>query len=200
MPDGRPIVDTSPAPTASRRSTTPSAREMTADLRAVVRGQGGVEPGFAGVIPVGDAFQRAVDTGIAKTGGFYDARRLRAGRSRATDQPLVGRLPARQQVRLVSERAGASSAPSPASTRRRSAPTRGRARPRHQQRRRARAAARGQPAARLRRRCRSRRPGRCSAGGPAAHRQTRASARRLAALTVVTRPAGTRPRAAGVRA
>lgn len=46
---------------------------MTADMRAAFAARAQSNPNFAGVIPVGEAFQRAVDTGIAKGDGFYGA-------------------------------------------------------------------------------------------------------------------------------
>jgi len=76
VPDGRPIVDTSnPAFPNGFPDTLYYAQEglagMTADLRAAFAAKAAANPGFAGVIPVGEAFQRAVDTGIAKADGFY---------------------------------------------------------------------------------------------------------------------------------
>ena len=44
---------------------------MTADLRATFAARLQANPNYAGVIPVGDAFQRAVDTGVAQGDGFY---------------------------------------------------------------------------------------------------------------------------------
>ena len=46
---------------------------MTADLRAAFASKAATNTAFAGVIPVGDAFQRALDDGIAKRDGFYNA-------------------------------------------------------------------------------------------------------------------------------
>ena len=46
---------------------------MTADLHASFAAKAATNAGFAGVIPVGDAFQLAVDQGVVKTSGFYDA-------------------------------------------------------------------------------------------------------------------------------
>jgi hypothetical protein len=78
VPDGRPIVDTSnPAFPNGFPDTLYYPIEglagMTADLRTAFANRALSNPGFAGVIPVGDAFQRAVDTGIAKADGFYNA-------------------------------------------------------------------------------------------------------------------------------
>jgi hypothetical protein len=70
--DGRPIVDTSAAGgDATLYYATLAA--MTADLHASFAAKAASNPKFAGVLPVGDAFQRAVDQGLVKTGGFYDA-------------------------------------------------------------------------------------------------------------------------------
>lgn len=46
---------------------------MTADLHASFYGKAASNAGFAGVVPVGDAFQRAVDQGLAQGSGFYNA-------------------------------------------------------------------------------------------------------------------------------
>ena len=78
VPDGRPIVDTTnPAFPNGFPDTLYYELEglagMTADLRAAFAEKAKANPGFAGVIPVGDAFQRAVDAGIAKADGFYTA-------------------------------------------------------------------------------------------------------------------------------
>ena len=78
VPDGRPIVDTSnPAFPNGFPDTLYYEDEgltaMTADLRNAFASKAAANPGFAGVIPVGDAFLRAVDDGIAKGDGFYNA-------------------------------------------------------------------------------------------------------------------------------
>ena len=78
VPDGRPIVDTSnPAFPNGYPDTLYYEAEglagMTADLRAAFATKAQANPGFAGVIPVGEAFQRAVDQGVAKGDGFYGA-------------------------------------------------------------------------------------------------------------------------------
>jgi len=78
VPDGRPIVDTSnPAFPNGFPDTLYYEAEglagMTADLHAAFATKLQSNPNFAGVLPVGDAFQRAVDTGIAKGDGFYTA-------------------------------------------------------------------------------------------------------------------------------
>jgi hypothetical protein len=76
VPDGRPIVDTTnPAFPNGFADTLYYEAEglagMTADLRAAFLAKAAANPAFAGVIPVGDAFQRAVDQGVAKGQGFY---------------------------------------------------------------------------------------------------------------------------------
>jgi hypothetical protein len=78
VPDGRPIVDTSnPAFPNGFPDTLYYTAEglagMTADLRAALDRKAAANPNFVGVIPVGDAFQRAVDQGVAKGDGFYGA-------------------------------------------------------------------------------------------------------------------------------
>ena len=70
--DGRPIVDTSSAGGDATLYYSTLAG-MTADLHASFAAKAATNPGFAGVIPVGDAFQLAVDQGVVKTSGFYDA-------------------------------------------------------------------------------------------------------------------------------
>jgi hypothetical protein len=49
-----------------------SLAAMTADLHTDFYGEMALDPNFAGVLPVGDAFQFAFDHGLIKTGGFYD--------------------------------------------------------------------------------------------------------------------------------
>lgn len=71
-PDGSPIVDTS----ASGGPATlyyASLGDMTADLKTSFLAKAASNPGFAGVIPAGEAFQMALDLGLAKSDGFYDA-------------------------------------------------------------------------------------------------------------------------------
>ncbi|MCP6231662.1 hypothetical protein NL428_26660, partial [Klebsiella pneumoniae] len=48
-----------------------SLAAMTADLHAAFQARAAANPGFAGVVPVGDAFQRAVGQGLARGHGFY---------------------------------------------------------------------------------------------------------------------------------
>ena len=70
--DGRPIVDTS----SSGGNATlyyGSLAAMTSDLHASFYAKAASNPGFAGVVPVGDAFQLAVDQGLAQGSGFYNA-------------------------------------------------------------------------------------------------------------------------------
>ena len=76
VPDGRPIVDTTnPAFPNGYPDTLYYEAEglagMTADLSAAFARRHRKIAGFAGVIPVGEAFQRAVDDRIAKGDGFY---------------------------------------------------------------------------------------------------------------------------------
>jgi hypothetical protein len=78
VPDGRPIVDTlgGSAPDGYPDTlyyASEGLAAMTADLRAAFATKALSNPGFAGVVPVGDAFQLAVDQGIAKGDGFYNA-------------------------------------------------------------------------------------------------------------------------------
>ena len=78
IPDGRPIVDTT-NPSFPNGFPDPLYYEaeglgaMTADLRATFAAKAQSNPNFAGVIPVGDSFQRALDVGVAKADGFYTA-------------------------------------------------------------------------------------------------------------------------------
>ena len=70
--DGRPIVDTSSAGGAATLYYSQLAG-MTTDLHASFYAKAATNVGFTGVIPVGDAFQRAVDQGKVLGSGFYDA-------------------------------------------------------------------------------------------------------------------------------
>jgi len=75
-PDGRPKVDTSLAGGAAGTPDTlyyPTLAAMTQDLHTSFYDKAAANPGFAGVIPVGDAFQSAVDLGLVKTDNFYNA-------------------------------------------------------------------------------------------------------------------------------
>ena len=71
-PTGSPIVDTS-AGGGNETLYYPTLAAMTADLHADFFAKLASNPNFAGVIPVGDAFQFAFDHALVKTGGFYDA-------------------------------------------------------------------------------------------------------------------------------
>ncbi len=78
-PTGSPIVDTSSAGGnatlyyTSGASTAANLAAMTADMHAAFYNLAAANSGITGVIPVGDAFQRAVDQGLVLTGGFYRA-------------------------------------------------------------------------------------------------------------------------------
>ena len=69
---GEPIVDTSSAGGAATTYYT-SLGAMTSDLHDAFYAEAAANPGIAGVIPVGDAFQMAVDAGSVQGSGFYDA-------------------------------------------------------------------------------------------------------------------------------
>jgi hypothetical protein len=71
-PDGSPIVDTSSAG-GDATLYYASLSGMSADLHAAFAAAAASNPKFAGVIPVGDTFQSAVDQGLVRTDGFYDA-------------------------------------------------------------------------------------------------------------------------------
>jgi hypothetical protein len=76
VPDGRPIIDTTdPSHPEGFPATLyyESLAAMTLDLHTSFYQKASANPKFAGVVPVGDAFQRAIDSGIAKRDGFYDA-------------------------------------------------------------------------------------------------------------------------------
>jgi hypothetical protein len=73
--NGAPIVDSSSAGGAATLYYNNLAG-MTTDLHAAFYGKAASNPGFAGVVPVGDAFQSAVDQGLALGSGFYDANGL----------------------------------------------------------------------------------------------------------------------------
>ncbi len=68
--DGRPIVDASGGNATLYYN---SLAGMTSDLHDSFYAKAASNPGFAGVVPVGDAFQRAVDQGLAQGSGFYNA-------------------------------------------------------------------------------------------------------------------------------
>ena len=69
-PDGSPIPDGTGVDATLYYS---NLAGMTADLRAAFAAAAAGNPRFAGVSPVGDAFQRAYDLGIVKTEDFYTA-------------------------------------------------------------------------------------------------------------------------------
>jgi hypothetical protein len=72
--DGRPIVDTSVNPLGTPDTLYyPTLAAMTADLHTSFASKVAANLGFAGFAAVGDAFQSAVDQGLVKTGGFYNA-------------------------------------------------------------------------------------------------------------------------------
>ena len=75
--DGRPVVDTSRRGGAATLYYA-SLAAMTSDLHDAFAKRAATNPKFAGVVPVGDAFQLAVDLGLAKSSGFYDSRGVRA--------------------------------------------------------------------------------------------------------------------------
>lgn len=66
--DGRPIAQ---AGDATRYYA--DLAGMTADLRQAFHALAVANPGFAAVVPVGDAFQRAIEQDLAQGSGFYGA-------------------------------------------------------------------------------------------------------------------------------
>ena len=70
--DGRPIIDTSSAGGLATLYFGNLAG-MTTEMHDAFYNLGTAANGFAGVAGVGDAFQMAVDQGLAKGSGFYDA-------------------------------------------------------------------------------------------------------------------------------
>ena len=73
-PTGAPIVDTSSDPNGVAATLYYDALAgMTKDMHAAFYGLAASNSGFAGVAPVGDAFQRAVDLGVVLGSGFYQA-------------------------------------------------------------------------------------------------------------------------------
>ena len=85
--DGAPIVDPTCSAGAngnpatgqndlwytSKPTTQANLADMTTDLHNAFYNKVATNPNFAGVAPVGDAFQRAVNQGFAKGSGFYKA-------------------------------------------------------------------------------------------------------------------------------
>jgi hypothetical protein len=57
----------------SNVSTAANLRDMTTDLHNVFYASASTNKKLAGVVPVGDAFQRAVDTNVVKVDNFYKA-------------------------------------------------------------------------------------------------------------------------------
>jgi len=55
----------------SNASTAANLRDMTTDLHSVFYGRASANRKITGVVPVGDAFQRAVDTNVVKADNFY---------------------------------------------------------------------------------------------------------------------------------
>jgi hypothetical protein len=74
-PDGAPIVDTTDPNFPNGFPDTlyyDSLAAMAAVLHTSFANKVAANPNLAGVVPVGDAFQRAIDGGIATSDGFYD--------------------------------------------------------------------------------------------------------------------------------
>ncbi len=69
-PDGAPVPDGTGTFDTLYYST---LQGMTTDLHNSFAGIAAANPKFAGVIPVGDAFQTAFNNGLVQTSGFYDA-------------------------------------------------------------------------------------------------------------------------------
>ncbi|MDC8784829.1 SGNH/GDSL hydrolase family protein [Roseateles koreensis] len=67
-PDGAPLPRQGQALTPRYYA---NLAEMSRDLRVAADAKVAGNLGFAGVVPVGDAFQRAVDTGVAQGRGFF---------------------------------------------------------------------------------------------------------------------------------
>ena len=80
LADRRPIVDTSSA--SGDATLYYSSLAGTTDLHSSFAAKASTNPGFARVIPVGDAFQLAVNLGLVKTGSFFDAGLVLVGRAR----------------------------------------------------------------------------------------------------------------------
>jgi len=73
-PDGSPIVDTTGNPNGTPATLYyQTLAAMTADLHTDFYAKLASNPKFAGVLPVGDAFQYAFDHHLVQTGNFYDA-------------------------------------------------------------------------------------------------------------------------------
>lgn len=73
-PTGAPVVDRSTDPNGVPATLYYSdLAGMTRDMHTAFYGLAAANPGFAGAVPVGDAFQRAVDQGLAAGSAFYQA-------------------------------------------------------------------------------------------------------------------------------
>lgn len=70
-PTGSPIVDTGSAGGPATLYY-PTLKGMTQDLHTAFANKVATNPNFAGVVPAGDAFQLALDMGLAKSSGFYN--------------------------------------------------------------------------------------------------------------------------------
>src|SRR3977135_1035817 len=69
-----PIVDTTGNPNGTAATLYyATLAAMTADLHTDFYAKAATNPRFAGVIPVGDAFQLAFDENLVQTSGFYNA-------------------------------------------------------------------------------------------------------------------------------
>ncbi|XHS80476.1 PEP-CTERM sorting domain-containing protein [Burkholderiaceae bacterium UC74_6] len=69
-PDGAPIPDGTGTSATLYYS---NLQDMTTDLHNTIYGVAAANKGFAGVVAAGDAFQLAVNTGLAAATGFYDS-------------------------------------------------------------------------------------------------------------------------------
>ncbi|WP_198937901.1 PEP-CTERM sorting domain-containing protein [Pelomonas sp. KK5] len=69
-PDGAPILDGT-GTNATLYYT--NLQDMTTDLHNTIYAAAAANPKFAGVVPAGDAFQLAVNSGLAAATGFYDS-------------------------------------------------------------------------------------------------------------------------------
>jgi hypothetical protein len=57
----------------TKPTTAANLRDMSTDLHNIFYGRAAANKGVTGVIPIGDAFQRAVDTNVVKADNFYKA-------------------------------------------------------------------------------------------------------------------------------
>lgn len=72
--DGAPVIDTSANPNGTAATLYYNTMQaMTTDLHNIINAEATSNGKFAGVIPVGDAFQSAFNQGLVQTTGFYDA-------------------------------------------------------------------------------------------------------------------------------